>query len=185
MKLVIGLGNIGKEYEKTHHNVGFLVVDALKQKFNITKEKKECDAIVSECNIGGEKVVFAKPTTFMNASGRALCALQKKYGVPACDTIIVHDDMDIEPGFVRIRNSGSAGTHNGMKSILAFANGDNFVRFRVGIGRPQTEQTIVDYVLDHIPNGSKIYEGISCCVEALSDLLNGTTLEMIQTKYSK
>lgn len=185
MKLVIGLGNFGKEYEKTHHNVGFLVVDKLKEFFDAKKEKNECEAIVSECNCNGEKIMFAKPTTFMNNSGRALRALQNKYNVPAEDTIIIYDDMDIEPGLVRIRNSGSAGTHNGMKSIIAFANGNNFLRFRVGTGRPTNGQTIIDYVLSRIPNDSKIYDGIDHCTEAVKTLLEGETFEIVRTKFSK
>ena len=147
MKLVIGLGNIGKDYETTYHNCGFLVVDKLLKEYGICKSKKECDAEVFECNVNGEKVIFAKPQTYMNNSGRSFAALQKKYCDEAKDIAVVHDDMDIEPGLVRIRDSGSAGSHNGMKSVLAYASGSNFVRFRVGIGRPTNGQLFIDYVV--------------------------------------
>ena len=185
MKVIIGLGNIGKEYENTYHNCGFLVVDKLLSEFSLSGGKKQCDAIVYETNINGEKVIFAKPQTYMNASGKSFAALQSKYGVKASDISVVYDDMDIEPGNVRIRNNGSAGTHNGMKSVLSLCNGNDFLRFRVGTGRPQNEQLIVDYVLSPIPKKSPVFDGIEKCAQAIKELLLGETFEIVRTKYSK
>ena len=185
MKLIIGLGNFGNDYENTYHNCGFLVVDKLLAEFGVQKGKKECDAIVFECNINGEKVIFAKPQTYMNNSGRSLASLEKKYGVKGEDIAIIHDDMDIEPGIVRIRDSGSAGSHNGMKSILAFATSPNFLRFRVGIGRPQNGQMYVDYVVSKIPKNSEVYIGAQKCSEAVKDWILGESFERVRTKYSK
>lgn len=185
MKLIIGLGNIGKNYENTYHNCGFLVVDKLLDEFGVHGGKKQCDAEIFECNIGGEKVIFAKPQTYMNASGKSFAALQKKYKLNAADIAVVYDDMDIEPGNVRIRNNGSAGTHNGMKSVLALCDGTDFLRFRVGTGRPQNEQLIVDYVLSPIPKKSQVFDGIEKCVQAIKELLMGETFEIVRTKYSK
>ena len=185
MKIIIGLGNKGKEYENTYHNCGFMVVDELLQSFGVHKGKKECDAEVFECNINGEKVLFAKPQTYMNNSGISYAALQKKYKVESKDIAVIHDDMDIERGLIRIRDAGSAGSHNGMKSILAYASETNFVRFRVGIGRPDNGQLFVDYVLSKIPKNSETFEGIKKCALAVKEYISGESFETVRTKYSK
>ena len=185
MKIIIGLGNIGKEYERTYHNCGFLVVDKLLSIFNISKSKKECSAEVFETNVNGDKIIFAKPQTYMNNSGISFAALEKKYGANTSDMIVIHDDMDIEPGLVRIRNSGSAGTHNGMKSVLAFAASQDFIRFRVGIGRPQNGQMFIDYVVSKMPKDSPVQSGIDKCADAIKEYILGENFENIRAKYSK
>ena len=119
MKVVIGLGNPGKKYEKTRHNIGFIVVDSLRKKFNLTDEREKFQALISEKNIDGEKVIFFKPQTFMNLSGNALIEIVNFYKLdPKKDIIVVYDDMSLDFGDIRIREKGSSGGHNGIKSII-------------------------------------------------------------------
>ena len=137
MKIIAGLGNPGSEYAKTKHNVGFMFVDALAEKLNIADEwKLKQDALVAEGRIGTEKVLLVKPLTYMNESGRAIGPLLSWYKLAPSDLIVIHDDMDIPAGMIRIRRKGSAGGHNGMKSILYHVQDENFARMRIGIGRP-------------------------------------------------
>lgn len=185
VKLVVGLGNFGKEYERTYHNIGFLTVEEVKRDLGATKEKNMCEAKVIEVNVGGQKVLIAQPTTFMNASGRAVRALQSKFGIDAKDMIIVQDDIDIVPGEIRFRDKGSAGTHNGMKSVLALCEGDDFVRVRVGAGKPVLGQDLADYVLSTMPKSSPIFDAIKRAAAAVEDWIGGATLQDLQTKYSK
>ena len=138
MKAIIGLGNPGKEYEQTRHNVGFLVVDALARQHGGTfVSKRSLESDVAELNLGGERVLLVKPQTFMNASGRALAAVFKKFSVKLEDTVIVYDDADLPFGDVRTKASGSSAGHRGMESILStLPKGSKVSRVRVGIGRP-------------------------------------------------
>lgn len=184
MKLVIGLGNVGKEFQDTVHNTGFLTLQKIMQKFGVSGGKKMCNSLVSEANISGTKVIFARPTTYMNNSGVAVISLQKKFGVDAKDMVIIQDDIDLPSGIVRIRNSGSAGTHNGMKSVLEFSNGDDFVRIRVGVGKQKENQDLADYVLSKIKN-KDTYTGIEIAANAIEDWILGATFTQIQQKYSK
>lgn len=183
MYLVVGLGNIGAEYETTHHNVGFLVVEKVKQAFGLKVEKRICNALVTEGNVRGSKVMLARPTTYMNASGLAVGSLEAKFKP---DTIVVvQDDIDLPIGNVRIRNTGSAGTHNGMKSVLEHIKDKNFIRVRVGIGTPIEGQDLADYVLSRIPKSSGIWQGIDTAAAAVCDLLAGNSFQEVCQKYSK
>lgn len=182
MELIVGLGNVGKQYENTHHNVGFLVVEKLSERLGAAKEKKMCEALVSEANKNQNKVLLAKPTTFMNASGVAVRSLQKKFA-PDC-TIVVHDDVDLPCGVVRIRTKGSAGSHNGMKSVIEHAVSE-FVRVRVGIGKPIEGQDLGDFVLSKIPKSSNIWQGIEIATDAIFELVCGLALDEVCQKYSK
>lgn len=148
MKLIVGLGNIGKEYENTRHNIGFMVADAIAKKHNVAFGKEERDAMVAEFREGGEKVFILKPTTYMNDSGVAVGQFARFYNIAPEDIVIIHDDMDLPLGFLRIRPNGSSGGHNGIKSVQSHLGTDAFVRFRVGIGHPAHEHKVVlDYVL--------------------------------------
>ena len=148
MKLVVGLGNPGKRYQRTRHNLGFLVVDRLAKQKDLTLKQKVGDALVAESARNGEQIVLAKPQTFMNHSGLAVRELLGKYRGTAEDLLVVYDDLDLPFGRIRIRPQGSAGGHRGIKSILESLAGAPFCRVRVGIGRPPEGMDAVDYVLE-------------------------------------
>lgn len=135
MKVIIGLGNPGRDYEKTRHNVGFMVIDEIANKLGISGGKEKFDAVLLEDFVGQEKVVLVKPLTFMNDSGRAVRRIIDFYSLNPTDIIVIYDDVDIDLGKLRIRKNGSAGTHNGMKSIIYELKSDNFPRVRLGINK--------------------------------------------------
>lgn len=135
MKVIIGLGNPGKDYEKTRHNVGFMVIDEIANKLGISGGKEKFDAVLLEDFVGQEKVILVKPLTFMNDSGRAVRRIIDFYNLNPTDIIVIYDDVDIDLGKLRIRKNGSAGTHNGMKSIIYELKSDNFPRVRLGINK--------------------------------------------------
>ncbi len=147
MKLIVGLGNPGPEYEKTRHNVGWQVVDAFANKFRIHVTKHEKSAYTGTGRVAGGSVMVAKPLTYMNLSGDAVRLLMNAYVESSQDMIVVYDDIDLPLGRLRIRANGSAGTHNGMRSIISTIGSENFPRLRVGIGAA-SEGPLRDYVLD-------------------------------------
>lgn len=134
MKIIVGLGNPGKEYEKTKHNIGFLFIEFLENKYNFSVTKKMCDSLICETTFEGEKVVFVKPQTYMNLSGNAVQKLKKWYKCDSKDIIIIYDDIDIDFETIRFRVTGSGGSHNGMKNIIECLNTKDIPRIRVGIG---------------------------------------------------
>ena len=147
MKLIVGLGNPGAEYEKTRHNVGWMVVDAFAKKFRIEVSRHEKNAMTGTGRVAGGSVMVAKPLTYMNLSGESVRLLSNAYLEATQDLMVVYDDIDLPLGRLRIRQNGSAGTHNGMRSILAELQSENFPRLRVGIGAAG-EGRLRDYVLD-------------------------------------
>lgn len=149
MLLIVGLGNPGKEYEKTFHNMGFMALDTLAEKMGKSIKKAECQALTCTFSRNSEKVVFAKPLTYMNLSGQAVKSLMSKYGATENDLVVIYDDIDIDRFAIRARASGSAGTHNGMKSIVQYIGTEKFKRIRVGIGRDGA-YNLADYVLSQI-----------------------------------
>ncbi len=150
MKLIVGLGNPGKEYQFTRHNAGFLTITELAQKHNIELRTQSCKAICGKGRICNENVILALPQTYMNESGVSIKQLLSYYNITIEDLIIIYDDMDTDVGSIRIRTSGSAGTHNGMKSVIYHIGTDKFDRIRIGIGRPENKN-IVDFVLGEFP----------------------------------
>lgn len=146
MYIIVGLGNPGKEYEKTRHNTGFMVVDEIAKYMGIEVNKKKFKAEIGEGIINGEKVILAKPQTFMNNSGESIIELVKFYKINLDKLIIIYDDIDLDVGRIRIRKSGSAGTHNGMRSIVDYLDSTAFPRIRVGIGKNQVGD-LVNHVL--------------------------------------
>ena len=179
MKVVIGLGNPGKKYEKTRHNMGFLAVDSLRKKFNISDEREKFQALVSEKNINGEKVIFFKPQTFMNLSGNAIIEIINFYKLdPKKDIIVIYDDMDLSFGDIRIREKGSSGGHNGIKSIISHI-------IKCGIGTK--EKDAIEYVLGEFnqteqKNLDEILENVNNCI---IEMLNVQNLDRIMQKYNK
>ena len=146
MKLIVGLGNIGRKYENTRHNMGFMFVDRyLKDKNIENKFKEKFNAMYIETTINNEKVIFIKPMTYMNNSGLAVKAFADFYKLGSEDILVISDDLDLALGKFRLRSSGSSGGHNGLKSIISCLGTDNFKRLRVGISNAAVD--VVDYVL--------------------------------------
>lgn len=181
MKIIAGLGNPGTEYAKTRHNAGFMLMDALAERLGEDSWREKYDALVLESRIGAEKVLLVKPLTYMNESGRAIGALMNWYKLDTKDLIVAHDDMDIPVGTVRIRKKGSAGGHNGIKSILAHVEDENFARVRIGIGRPLPGWTVVKHVLASFPEEDvpKVREAVRSLVPAVECMVaEGVDLAM-------
>ena len=143
--LIVGLGNPGKKYIDTRHNVGFEMLDVVAKANNIKVLKLKCRAIIGEGNICDTNVILAKPQTYMNLSGESIRELAAYYKIPPERIIIIYDDISLDVGKIRIRQKGSAGGHNGMKSIIYQLKTDEFPRIRIGIGKPDCE--LIDYVL--------------------------------------
>lgn len=153
MYIIAGLGNPGKEYTGTRHNVGFDTLDCLAEKYNVKLNKLKFNSVYGEATINGEKVMLVKPVTYMNRSGIAINEIINFYKIPVENLIVVYDDIDIPVGTLRIRPNGSPGTHNGMKSIIQHVGG-NFPRIRVGIGR-NPDMDLADYVLQRFSTEDK------------------------------
>ncbi|AHF57383.1 aminoacyl-tRNA hydrolase [Spiroplasma eriocheiris] len=146
MKLIVGLGNPGDEYKYTRHNIGFLALDRLVEKFNPDGPKKNFNAFYWETKINDEKVIFMKPQTYMNLSGSAVLAIKQFYKINLEDIIIIHDDKDIEFGALKIKTGGSSAGQNGIKDLINKLGSENFKRIRIGIGRDQ-QIDLKDWVL--------------------------------------
>lgn len=145
MFLVVGLGNPGKEYEDTRHNIGFKVVDNIAKEYNIEINRQKFKGTYGEGFINGEKVMLLKPTTYMNLSGESVREVVDFYNLENDEILIIYDDISLEVGKLRIREKGSAGGHNGIKSIIAHLGSDVFPRIKVGVGQPNTD--LVKHVL--------------------------------------
>ncbi len=146
--LIVGLGNPGKKYEFTRHNAGFLSVDVLCEKFNFTVNKLKFHALVGETRIDGKRCLVMKPQTMMNNSGEAVKEACNFYKIPAENVIVIFDDISLDVGKLRIRRSGSAGGHNGIKSIINHLGSDKFPRIKVGVGaKPHPDYDLADWVL--------------------------------------
>lgn len=170
-RLIVGLGNPGSKYHETRHNVGFMLMDAMAKKYGLTfKADKVFEAEVADTFIDGEKIYFVKPTTFMNESGRAVHALLSYYGLSARDVLVVYDDLDMATGKIRFRQKGSAGGHNGIKSIIHHLGTQEFDRIKIGIGRPVAGRTVINHVLTRFEGNDKI--AIDLALEKLDDAVN-------------
>lgn len=183
MRIIVGLGNIGKEYENTNHNMGFMVVDRVLSKLNITKSKEMCNGIVYESNIDGEKIYFVKPTTYMNNSGICLASVISKLGADITDCLVVVDDIDIPKNSIRIRKSGSAGTHNGLKSLVHYC-GENFNRLRFGVGQPAENQDLISFVLAKVKKDQNFENAIAKASDAVVEYARGASIDSIMQKYN-
>ena len=151
MYLIVGLGNPEPQYSNTRHNMGFDVINELSKKCDIEVSKTKFDAFYGMGEINGKKVILVKPQTFMNASGESIVKFKKFYKISNKNIIIAYDDMDLDIGTIRLKAKGSAGTHNGMKSVTQNLNTEEFIRVRVGIGTPKYKDEIINYVLEQIP----------------------------------
>ena len=155
MKLIVGLGNPTKEYENTRHNIGFMAIDALSEEYHIPVESLRHKALIGKGAIEGQRVILAKPVTYMNLSGEAVRAISDYYKIPPEDIIIIFDDTTLDVGRMRIRKKGSAGGHNGIKSIIAHLGTMEFPRIKIGIGAKREGQDLADYVLSRFPKEEK------------------------------
>lgn len=147
MFLVVGLGNPGSKYSQTRHNVGFSVIDVLSERYNTKINKIKFKSLYGEAKIDGKKVLLVKPQTYMNNSGEAVLEISKFFKIPLENIIIVLDDIDIDFASLRVRQKGSAGSHNGMKSIIHLLKSDKIPRVKIGIGRPESGRDLADFVL--------------------------------------
>ena len=190
MKLIVGLGNPGRGYANNRHNVGFICLNHFARMQGIRFDKKQYKARIGTGEVAGSEVVVAKPQTYMNRSGRSVSLLVKKFNVSLNNLLIIHDDLDLPLGKIRIRQGGSSGGHKGVSSIIAELDNQNFIRIRVGVGRPVknegftefSEDEIINYVLsDFIPDEKqtitqiipKVSEAILCLLtEGLVTTMN-------------
>lgn len=169
MKLVVGLGNKGREYENTRHNMGFMLVDRYLQYKNITdKFKEKFNAMYIETTINNEKVIFIKPMTYMNNSGIAVRAFVDFYKLNSEDVLVISDDLDLDLGKFRLRRNGSSGGHNGLKSIISHLGTDNFKRLRIGISNDKDD--VINYVLSKF--SKKELNDIDTMFDTLVDVLD-------------
>lgn len=157
MKLIVGLGNPGKEYEKTRHNSGYMALSKLAEDVGAEKPARKFNALCSMVNIDGEKVILMEPLTYMNLSGNAVRAAVDYYHIEPEDILIIHDDMDLPTGSVRIRRSGSAGGQKGMKHIISCLGTDAIARIRIGVGHSQTgnHDIVPDWVLSPVSKAER------------------------------
>lgn len=150
MVVIFGLGNVGNEYAKTYHNVGFMTIDNFAKKHNLSFTKTKHYGLLAEGVINGEKVMLVKPTTLMNLSGKCVSEYVRKFKVDLKNILVIYDDIDIACGTYRLRKSGSAGTHNGMRNIIAELNSQEFARLRMGIGFKPEFMGLANYVLSKV-----------------------------------
>lgn len=153
--LVAGLGNPGKEYENTRHNIGFMTVDKLARDYGVKISAKKFNALFSDIRIGTKSVILAKPQTFMNKSGNAIRNIRDYYKIQSRDIIVVHDDIDLAMGQIKIKQKGGHGGHNGIRSIMEVLGGGEFIRLRIGIGRSESGNNVTNHVLGEFTNKEK------------------------------
>ena len=185
MKLIVGLGNPGRKYAGTRHNVGFQCIDGISRHVGIPVSERRATTILGQGRLEGEEVVLAKPRTFVNGSGEAISYLVSRFSPSPGDLLIVYDDLDLPLGKVRIRPSGSAGGHRGVASVISVLNSQDFPRLRIGIGRPPAGMGEVKYVLGPFTREEKplIDEALATARDAVMDIL-GHGLEWAMNRYN-
>ncbi|MGE5702350.1 MAG: aminoacyl-tRNA hydrolase [Clostridia bacterium] len=168
MKVIIGLGNPGKKYEETRHNVGFMAIDKISESWGIPVQQEKFRALVGEGRVGMEKVLLVKPLTYMNLSGESAAEILKFYKLVPDDIFVIYDDLDLPVGQLRLRKQGSAGGHNGIKSLIAHLGTQEFKRAKIGISRPLPGRSVSDYVLSEFSKSERplIDEAIETTVKA-------------------
>jgi len=185
MYVFIGLGNPGKQYENTRHNVGFLAIDHFAKKHSISVTKIKHKSLIGEGRIGNEKILLVKPQTFMNLSGRSVREIIEYYNVEENKVVVIYDDIDIEVGKTRIRKSGSAGSHNGMKSIIFEIQNDKFPRIRIGIGNDK-RMDLANYVLSKFKaDETKIIKDTIENVANVMDCIIENDIDKAMNEYNK
>ena len=187
MYIIAGLGNPGKKYENTRHNMGFLAVDLLAEKYGIRIDKIKFKALVGEGRIAGQKVLLVKPQTYMNLSGESVAELVNYYKMdPEEEMIVIYDDISLAPGNLRIRKKGSAGGHNGIKNIIAHLGTQEFPRVRIGVGEKPARMDLADYVLSRFQKDERVLmeEAFERAGEAAVCMMNDT-MEHAMNQFNK
>lgn len=185
MYVVVGLGNPGKQYDHTRHNVGFDVIDILAKEYDISVSKIKHKALIGEGRIGTEKVLLVKPQTYMNLSGETLIDIYKYYKVDLSNIIVIYDDIDLDVGKIRIRKKGSGGTHNGMRSIVKCLGSTDFPRVRVGVSKPMPGQNLADFVLSRFrkEESDNIADGLEKSAKAVDAIIR-ENIDNAMNKYN-
>ena len=186
MYLIVGLGNPDKKYEKTFHNIGYIAVGDVAEILDVKFKKKECEAMIAEAFVDGEKVIIARPLTYMNNSGRAVKQLMAKYKITEDKLMVIYDDYDLPKGKVRIRAGGSAGTHNGMRSIIGETGLKDFSRIRIGIRDEEVDIPIINYVLADIRKDDYELFAAACkkAGEAEAEFARGVDIEKVMCRFN-
>jgi PTH1 family peptidyl-tRNA hydrolase len=187
LKIIVGLGNPGKKYERTRHNAGFLALDEFARNVRADVTQEKYHAVIGKAEMNGQQILLVKPDTFMNASGRAVAAALRETYSAVPDLIVVHDELDLVPGSVRIKVGGGHNGHNGLRSIIEFLGTPDFVRVRIGIGRPAPGAPSADYVLSPFsPEERKqLPDILARAAEAINAIiLHGATQAMNQFNHT-
>ena len=174
--MIVGLGNPGKQYEITRHNVGFITIDLMSEKYGIKVNKLKFKSLMGEVRIGGRRCLVLKPQTFMNLSGEAVRDAAQFYKIPPENIIVIFDDISLDPGKLRIRRKGSHGGHNGMKNIIYHLNNDNIPRIKMGVGaKPNPEYDLADWVLSRFTKkeAEKIKKAAENTIDAIELMVKG------------
>ena len=188
MYIIVGLGNPKKEYENTRHNIGFDVVDAIAGFYKISMNEKKHKAIIGKGYIEGQKVILAKPQTYMNLSGESVRVIIDYYKIEEqSEMIVIYDDVSLQEGQLRIRKKGSAGGHNGIKNIIAHLGHDVFLRIKMGVGEKPKGYDLADYVLGHFSKVEREYinDSISDAVDAIKMMVFDKTDEAMNQYNNK
>lgn len=174
MRVIVGLGNVGKDYENTRHNIGFMVLDAYARKKGLEIAKKEQHGLTASFFENGKKVMLVKPTTYMNNSGLCVSGLLDYYDIELEDLLVIYDDIDLSFGDIRIRKNGGSGTHNGMRSIISSLASKDFARIRMGIGCPKEGFDLVHFVLGQFSKDQQpgVVDAITEAVRGIDIWLN-------------
>lgn len=185
MKLIVGLGNPGKKYDRTKHNMGFMTIDRLMDEYGQTQMKKDFEAEYCKFKVDGETVFLVKPLTFMNESGRAVNFLMGYYQIKPEELMVIQDDLDMPIGKVRLRTKGSAGGHNGIKSIISAVGTKDFSRIKIGIQHP-AKQTVVNWVLTPFSKDQEpvALSGIDKATDMVKDWVSGLSADQLMNKYN-
>ena len=185
--IIAGLGNPGKEYEKTRHNAGYLAIDHIAAELSAKIDRVKFHALAAEVEIGSHRVLLMKPTTYMNSSGIAISEAMSFYKIPRENLIVLCDEISFDPGIMRIRRKGSAGGHNGLKSIIEHIGGDDFPRIKIGVGqKPTPEYDLAAWVLGKFPESdlARLYEKVPDVYSSACLMLDGK-IDEAMCKYSK
>ncbi|WP_174734818.1 aminoacyl-tRNA hydrolase [Mesobacillus harenae] len=183
MKLYVGLGNPGKQYENTRHNIGFKVIDELAKRFSIPLNQAKLKGVFGIGYYGGKRVILLKPLTYMNLSGESIRAVMDYFQIELEDIVVIYDDLDLPAGKIRLRQKGSAGGHNGIKSTIAHLGTQSFNRIRVGIDRPMKGMAVPDYVLGRFSKEEQpvMEETTLLCADACEAWLGKPFLEVMNS----
>ncbi len=184
--VIVGLGNPGTKYENTRHNMGFMAIDTLAEKVGADIKKLRFKSLTAEAAVGGKKVLLMKPTTFMNNSGEAVVEALNFYKLTTEQLLVLYDDISLDVGKMRIRGKGSAGGHNGIKSIIYLTGSDVFPRIKMGVGqKPNKDYDLADWVLGHFPKEqSEALEQVFANAAAAAELIVGGKITDAMNKYN-